>query len=77
MAYEDERDPQDPHDRQDAEDWVESTEGDLDPELTEEAGYLAWEPPGRGNNWWPFLWKVSAFLLVVALIGSAVLPALT
>ena len=57
--------------------WIESTEGDLDPDLTEEAGYLAWDPPERRNNWWPFLWKVAAALLVVALIGSVVLPALT
>jgi hypothetical protein len=56
--------------------WVESTEGDLDPDLTEEAGYLAWDPPGRRNNWLPFLWKVVALILVMALVGSVVLPAL-
>ena len=53
--------------------WVESTEGDLDPDLTEEAGYLAWDPPERRNNWLPFLWKVAALLLVFALVGSVVL----
>jgi hypothetical protein len=66
MVHDDERD----------DGWIESTEGDLDPDLTEEAGYLAWDPPERGSNWWPFLWKVAAFSLVVALIGSVVLPPL-
>lgn len=65
------------HDDDHDDGWIESTEGDLDPELTEEAGYLAWDPPERRNNWWPFLWKVAALSLVVALIGSVVLPALT
>ena len=32
------------------EDWLESTEGDLDPDLTEEAGYGYWEPP-RHRVW--------------------------
>lgn len=55
--------------------WIESTEGDLDPELTEEAGYLAWDPPERRNNWLPILWKLAALSLIVALIGTVVLPA--
>ena len=55
---------------------MESTEGDLDPELTEEAGYLEWDPPERENNWFPFISKVVILLVVIALIGSAVLPAL-
>ena len=65
------------HDDEQDDGWVESTEGDLDPELTEAAGYLAWDPPERRNNWLPFLWKVAALVLVVALVGSVVLPALT
>lgn len=56
--------------------WMESTEGDLDPELTEEAGYLAWDPPERESNWFPFISKVVILLVVIALIGSVVLPAL-
>ena len=31
------------------EEWVESTEGDLDPDLTEEAGYAGWDPPDRSG----------------------------
>jgi len=27
--------------------WTESSEGDLDPDLTEEAGYAGWDPPER------------------------------
>ena len=71
MAYDD-RD-EDAH----SDGWVESTEGDLDPELTEEAGYLAWDPPEHRSNWLPFLWKAAALLLVIALVGTVVLPALT
>lgn len=55
--------------------WVESTEGDLDPDLTEEAGYR-WEAPERRNNWFPFVSRVVILLVVIALIGSVVLPAL-
>jgi hypothetical protein len=56
--------------------WIESTEGDLDPDLTEEAGYLAWDPPPPGNNWFPFVTKVVILIVVLALLGSVVLPAL-
>lgn len=55
--------------------WVESTEGDLDPDLTEEAGYR-WEPPERRSNWFPFVSRLVILLVVIALIGSVVLPAL-
>ncbi|MCK9486090.1 MAG: hypothetical protein M0R73_05220 [Dehalococcoidia bacterium] len=58
------------------EQWIESTEGDLDPDLAEEAPYSAWEPR-TGSNWFPFIAKVVAGLLAVMLILSVVLPALT
>ena len=72
MRYEDERD-----EAPESDGWLESSEGDPDPELTEEAGYLAWDPPEGRRNWLPAVWKVVGILLVVALIGSLVLPALT
>ena len=62
----------DEHDN--ADDWLESTEGDLDPDLTEEAGYLAWAPH-EGNNWFPFVARLLIGLVVVALIGTVILPA--
>jgi hypothetical protein len=65
------------HDDDQNDGWIESTEGDLDPDLTEEAGYLAWDRPEPRSNWFPFVSKVVILLVVVALIGSVVLPALT
>ncbi len=56
--------------------WIESTEGDLDPDLTEEAGYLAWDAPEPRNNWFPFVTKVVILIVVLAMLGSVVLPAL-
>jgi hypothetical protein len=49
--------------------WQYSTEGDLDPDLTEEAGYLGWEPSDR--HWWPVALRVGALILLVALISGA------
>ncbi len=69
MPYDEERD-----DGLESDGWVESTEGDLDPDLTEEAGYLAWEPP-EGRRWLPLLGKLAAIVLVIALLGGVVLPA--
>lgn len=69
MAHDDQDDPQD-------DGWIESTEGDLDPDLTEETGYLASDGAEPRNNWLPFVWKVAALMLVVALVGSVVLPVL-
>lgn len=46
--------------------WRESTEGDLDPDLTEEAGYLGWEPPRRRG--WSLLLRV---VIVVVLLVFA------
>jgi hypothetical protein len=51
--------------------WEASTEGDLDPELTEEAGYGAWDPPER--EWWPVLLRVSIVLVLVAFLVSSAL----
>lgn len=44
-------------------DWRESTEGDLDPDLTEEAGYSGWDPPRRRG-----MWTLYRLGLVVALL---------
>lgn len=46
--------------------WLESTEGDLDPDLTEESGYLGWEPPPRRG--WSLLLLVA---IVVVLLSVA------
>ncbi len=48
-----------------------SSEGDLDPELTEEAGYADWEP-SRGRVW-PIVRRVGSALLIAALIIPAVI----
>jgi len=58
--------------------WEESTEGDLDPDLTEEAGYLAWdeEEAESRRSWLPFLSRIVLIVVLLALVGSAVLPAL-
>ncbi len=55
-------------------DWDESTEGDLDPDLTEEAGYGPWEPPARG--WWPVVSQALTILAIVSILGTVVLVAI-
>ena len=55
--------------------WAESTEGDLDPDLTEEAGYIAWEPAEPRNNWFPFVARVVIAVVILALLATAILPA--
>ncbi len=55
-------------------DWIESREGDLDPDLTEEAGYAYWEPP-RHRAWGAMLLRVAMAIVLVALVGSVVLAA--
>ena len=55
-------------------DWELSSEGDLDPELTEEAGYSDWEPPRR--RVWPIVLRIVGVLLVAALVVPVVLQAL-
>lgn len=55
-------------------DWEESSEGDLDPDLTEEAGYAWWDPPRR--SWVPVLVKVGIMLALVAVLAGVILPLL-
>ncbi len=50
-------------------DWTESTEGDLDPDLAEEAPYAAWDPPSRG--WVRLALQAFAAIALLALIGGA------
>ena len=49
-------------------DWEHSTEGDLDPDLTEEAGYAFWEPPRRA--WLPLFLKLGAAILLLLFAGA-------
>ena len=58
--------------------WEESTEGDLDPDLTEEAGNLAWDEDDVASrrSWLPLLARIVLITVLLALVGSAVLPAL-
>jgi hypothetical protein len=51
--------------------WQESTEGDLDPDLTEEAGYGEWAPPSR--VWLPLALWIFGLLGLLALLGTVVL----
>ena len=51
--------------------WATSTEGDLDPDLTEEAGYAGWEPAPRGA--WALALRLTAATLLLALAGGALL----
>lgn len=51
--------------------WRESTEGDLDPDLTEEAGYMGWEPPRRDG--WRLLQRVALVAALIALLGGVLL----
>jgi len=55
-------------------DWESSSEGDLDPELTEEAGDADWEP-ARGRVW-SIVLRVGGVLLIAALVVPVVLRAL-
>ena len=54
------------------EDWAYSSEGDLDPDLTEEAGYAHWEPP-RHRAWMPTLLRIAMAVVLVLLLGSVLL----
>ena len=55
-------------------DWIESSEGDLDPDLTEEAGYAYWDPPSH-RVWGVVLLRIVMAIVLVALLGSVVLAA--
>lgn len=68
MRYDDEHEDDDRLDG-----WVESTEGDLDPDLTEEAGYSGWDPPERRDR--TFLWQIIAAVALAALVLPVVLQA--
>ena len=57
-----------------SDDWSESTEGDLDPDLTEEAGYGEWDPPSR--SWLPLVLRLVAILALVSILGTVVLVAI-
>jgi hypothetical protein len=56
-------------------DWEFSRDGDLDPELTEEAGYSDWEP--RRRRLWPIVLRVGSVLLIMVLVVPMVLRALS
>ena len=53
------------------EQWRESTEGDLDPDLTEEAGYAGWDAPRRRGL--SLLYRVILVLVLVSFAGGALL----
>ena len=61
-----------PEDRNEPQgDWDEPSEGELDPDLTEEAGYAWWEPTERGR-----LFSAARIVLALAalsLLGSVLL----
>ena len=61
------------HSRSD-EDWVVSTEGDLDPDLTEEAGYSSWEPAEDGRR--TILLRVLILVTLCAVLAGVILPLL-
>lgn len=54
--------------------WTESTEGDLDPDLAEEAPYSAWDAPSRG--WVRPALQTLAALALLAFLGGAILTLL-
>ena len=56
--------------------WEYSTEGELDPDLTEEAGYAYWDPPTR-RFWTPTVLRIGAALLIALFIGGIVLAVIT
>jgi hypothetical protein len=51
--------------------WMTSTEGDLDPDLTEEAGYSGWDPPERRS--WALAQRVVLVVVLLSLLGGALL----
>lgn len=61
------------HSRSD-EDWVVSTEGDLDPDLTEEAGYSSWEPADGGRR--AILLRALILVTLCAVLAGVILPLL-
>ncbi len=53
------------------EDWQESSEGELAPDLTEEAGYAGWDPPARA--WLRPLVVALSLTVVAAFVGGMLL----
>lgn len=51
--------------------WLESTEGDLDPDLTEEAGY-SWDAPERSLLTTAV--RIVTLTVLIVLVASIVLP---
>lgn len=51
--------------------WQYSTEGDLDPDLVEEAGYSSWSPPDR--RWQSILLRISIALVLVCFLVALLL----
>jgi hypothetical protein len=49
--------------------WAESTEGSLDPDLTEEAGYAYWDPPER--TFWRRAFRTLLVVTLLMLVGGA------
>ena len=54
--------------------WTESTEGDLDPDLAEKAPYSAWDAPPRG--WVRPALQAFVALALLAFLGGALLTVL-
>jgi len=54
---------------QDDSDWRYSSEGDLDPDLTEEVGYSGWDPPRRRLG--GLVFRVVVAILLICVIGGA------
>jgi hypothetical protein len=50
-------------------DWRESTEGDLDPDLTEEAGYAGWDAPPRRR--WSGAFRFVLAVMLLSFAGGA------
>ena len=59
----------------DGDDWEHSSEGNLDPDLTEEAGYAGRDAPRRSV--WPLLSRVVTIFLLISLIAPLVISLLT
>ena len=51
-----------------ANDWRESTEGDLDHDLTEEAGYAGWDPPQRRS--WGLIYRLGLLVTLMVVAGG-------
>ena len=51
--------------------WRRSSEGDLDPDLAEEAPYSDWEPPARRG--WQLAYRVLLLIVLITIVASALL----